>query len=143
ALYPPYDERRSQAPALPGITHAQLIAGLVATAARLEPSETTRVLNEALQREHDQGIRRHLTEGLVTAAARLEPATEARLLHQALAAETKLLEARPEKASPARRLLVVSRARAAGRQSPADEARALKQALTEEEEASCRAELAE
>ncbi len=143
ALYPPYDERRSQAPALPGITHEQLIAGLVATAARLEPSETTRVLNEALQREHDQGIRRHLTEGLVTAAARLEPATEARLLHQALAAETKLLEARPEKASPARRLLVVSRARAAGRQSPADEARALKQALTEEEEASCRAELAE
>jgi tRNA A-37 threonylcarbamoyl transferase component Bud32 len=144
ALAPPFDTRTPRHQAMSDlIARAQLISRLVAAAARLEPAEAVRALSEALEREQNDGTRRQLTEGLVAAAARLGPAAEAELLNRALAAEAKLLESHSQKISSARRLLVVKRARAAGRQNPADGARALMQALTEEQDAYCRAELAE
>jgi hypothetical protein len=143
ALGPSLDTRRFPDQGLPGMTHAQLISGLMRAAARLGPIEAARTLNQSLAQEKDDEMHRQLTKALITVAACLDPAAEARLLNQTLDAEAKWLKSRSEKDSATRRLLFLSLARAAGRQNPVEEARLLEKGLTQEREAEFRAELAE
>jgi hypothetical protein len=119
----------------------QLLQGLVAPAARLDPAKVTRVVNEALARENDANGRALLAQNLAAVAGQLQPARAARacaqparLLDQALA---------NEKEDKNRRQLAEGLAAVAERLEPAVAAGLLNEALSREKDDGVRTTLAQ